>query len=170
MKTAVVLAMHGVPPNDFPRHEMTELMGLDARLARVSGAEREVMERRHAELDARVRAWPRTAQNDPYHAASWEMAARISRITGLAVVVGFNEFCAPSLHEALDQAASLGVDRVVVITPMMTRGGGHAEEDIPAAMQAARERHSGATFVFAWPFVDSDVAELMAKQISRFMK
>ncbi len=161
--------MHGVPPNDFPRHELTELLSLNTRLARVSGAEREVMERRHAELDARVRAWPRTAQNDPYHAASRQMAADISRITGHPVVVGFNEFCAPGLGEALDQAVRLGVNRVVVITPMMTRGGGHAEQDIPAAMQEAQERHPGITFVYAWPFVDPDVAEFMATQISRFI-
>lgn len=169
MKTIIVLAMHGTPPNDFPRQELSEFFSLRPGLARASGAEREVLEKRHAELDSRVRSWPRTAHNDPFYAASQEMAAHLSQVTGQEVVLGFNEFCAPSLEQAVDLAVERGAQRVVVMTPMMTRGGEHAEKDIPAVIQAAQARHAGVSFVYAWPFAALDVAHFLASQISRFV-
>ena len=67
------------------------------------------------------------------------------------VVVGFNEFCAPDLAQALDEAAARGAGQVVVTTPMMTTGGEHAEQDIPAAIDQAPARHPQVTFDYAWP-------------------
>ncbi len=74
MKTAIVLAMHGAPPNDFPKNEIGELFGLHARLEHASGRERAALKRRHEELEAKMRAWPRTIQNDPFFAGSLELA------------------------------------------------------------------------------------------------
>ena len=82
------------------------------------------------------------------------------------MIVGFNEFCAPSLDEALDQAAARGPVQVRVVTPMMTRGGEHAESDIPAAVEAARGRHPGVAFVYTWPFPVSEVARFLAEQMA----
>jgi sirohydrochlorin cobaltochelatase len=59
------------------------------------------------------------------------LAAQLAQARGLEVLVGFNEFCAPSLDEAFAQAVAQGAQRVVVITPMMTRGGEHAEALCP---------------------------------------
>ena len=39
MNTIIVLAMHGVPPSDFPRAELIELFGLQARLEHGGGPE-----------------------------------------------------------------------------------------------------------------------------------
>ena len=136
----IVLAMHGAPPSDFPRQEVAELFALHGRLEHAAGPERAALERRYNELHAKMRAWPRTAQNDRFWAASMEMANALSQETGHTVVFGFNQFCAPSLDEALDEAAAEGIERIVVLTPMMTRGGEHAEEDIPAAIRRAKER------------------------------
>ena len=105
MKDVIVLVMHGAPPNDYPPREMAELFGLHARLEHAHGSERAELERRHAELDAKMRAWPRTPQNDPFWSGSHELAEHLGRGTGLQVIVGFNEFCAPSLAEALKRAA-----------------------------------------------------------------
>jgi sirohydrochlorin cobaltochelatase len=167
-QTVIILAMHGAPPNDFPQREVAEMFGLHARLEHLVGPERAALERRHDELDAKMRDWPRTAQNDPFHAASHELAAAVSEATGCEVIVGFNEFCAPSLDTALDQAAARAAERVIIITPMMTRGGEHSEVDIPAAVQRAQARHSGVQFVYAWPFEVAEVARFLAAQISRF--
>ena len=62
MKTAVVLVMHGVPPKDFPRREISELMGLHARLENphMPPGEREALAERFGELDQKVRSWPRS--------------------------------------------------------------------------------------------------------------
>lgn len=167
-KIMIVLAMHGAPPNDFPRHEMAELFGLHARLEHAAGPERTALERRHAELDAKVRAWLRTAQNDPYHAGSQDLAAYLNRATGHEVIVGFNEFCAPDLDEALDQAIALGADKVIVVTPMMTPGGEHSEVDIPQAIRRAQTQHPEIPIVYAWPFQAPEVAQFLATQIARF--
>ena len=70
MKTIIVLAMHGVPPNDFPERETAELFSLQTRAKGASGVEQLALERRHQELEAKMRAWTRTAQNDPFYTAS----------------------------------------------------------------------------------------------------
>lgn len=166
MKSVIVLAMHGAPPKGFPRDELLELFGLHARLEHTAGPERAAMERRYADLDAKVRAWPRTAENDPFYAGSQDLAAHLSQATGCEVLVGFNEFCAPGLDEALDRAAARGVEEVIVVTPMMTRGGEHAEKEIPEAVQRAQERHPEISISYVWPFGVSAVAQFLADQIS----
>ncbi len=169
MKTTIVLAMHGAPPNDLPREEMAEYFGLRARLSRASGPERTALERRYAELDARVRDRPRTPQNDPFHAAAHNLATHLARATGCQVIVGFNEFCAPTLDEAFDLAAGQGTGKVIAITPMMTRGGEHAEKDIPEALHRARERHPEVALDYVWPFDVAEVAAFLAAQAKRFL-
>ncbi len=170
MRTVILLAMHGAPPNDFPRRELGEFFSLRTRLAHSAGPDRATMEQRHAELEARMLAWPRTAQNDPYYAAAQDLAAQLRLTAEAEVVVGFNEFCAPTLDEALDQAMAQTPDRVVVVTPMMTRGGEHSEVDIPEAVRRAKERHPGVPIVYAWPFDVSDIALFLTSQIRRSLE
>lgn len=164
----IVLAMHGAPPKDFPERETGELFGLHARLEHAVAPERIALERRHAELEAKMRAWPRTPGNDPFHAGSVQLAARLQGVTGREVILGFNEFCAPSLDEALDTASSHRPSRVMVLTPMMTRGGEHSEVDIPGAIRRAEGRHPGVTIVYAWPFEVDEVARFLAALLDRF--
>jgi hypothetical protein len=73
------------------------LVGLHVWLECVSGLVRAMIERYYTKLDARIRTWPRTAENDPFHAASQDLAAQLSQETGCEVIVGYNEFCAPDL-------------------------------------------------------------------------
>jgi sirohydrochlorin cobaltochelatase len=162
--TTIVLAMHGAPPTDVSPGEVAQLMGLHASLERVDGAEREALRRRYDALDGAMRARPRSAENDPFWAASHILGQAVARATGCQVIVGFNEFCAPRLDEALDRAAG-EAEPVVVVTPMMTRGGEHAEIEIPAEVEAARRRHPGVEFTYAWPFDVDDVARFLAGQI-----
>ncbi len=169
MKTVIVLAMHGSPPNDFPRHETAELFGLHFRLEYAAeGPERAALKCRHDELDAKMRAWPRTAENDPFYAASHDLAAHLYRATGHKVVVGFNEFCAPNLDEALDEAVAQDAKKIIVTTPMLTPGGEHAQVDIPAAIRRAQKRHPGILVHYAWPFDVAQVAQFLAARVSGF--
>jgi len=115
-----------------------------------------------------LRNWPRTAQNDPFYAGSQELASHLRRVTGCEVIVGFNEFCAPSLADAFEQAVARDAAQVVVVTPMMTRGGEHSEVDIPDAIRHAQERHPTVPFRYAWPFAVSEVAQFLAAQIGQF--
>ncbi len=131
MNTVIVLAVHGTPPRDFPRGDMAEFFELHNRLEHATPQEAARLKNRHDMLESRMRSWPRTAQNDPFWAASQEMAKALQEITGAKIIVGFNEFCAPTLGAALDEAARNGAERVVITTPMLTKGGKHAETEIP---------------------------------------
>jgi sirohydrochlorin cobaltochelatase len=166
-RQVVVLAMHGAPPRDFPPAEMGEFHSLHARLEHGGGALSDAMRARAEMLDRRMRAWPRTATNDPFWAASQEIGRHLAEITGSRVVVGFNEFCGPDLDQALAAAAAGQPERVVVITPMLTRGGEHAEVDIPAAIVRAQAAFPGVPFVYAWPHDMRDVARFLADRLRR---
>ena len=168
MSLAVVLVMHGAPANDFPQEELAELMGLHAALEKATGDRRHALERRHSELEAKLRNWPRDERNDPFWAGSHALTKALREATGQEVIVGFNEFCAPSRDQALDQAASRDIDEIVVITPMMTRGGEHSEADIPQAIERAVRRHPEISFRYAWPFNPGEVARFLAAQLKQF--
>jgi sirohydrochlorin cobaltochelatase len=169
MTEGIVLAMHGVPPKDFPRNEMVELFGLHAKLEHPVGVpDHEELHRRHHELDEKMRTWPRTRENDPYHAASHDLAHHLREETGLQVYVGFNEFCDPNIVDAIDLAVGAGVNRVLVLTTMMTAGGEHSERDIPTAIERAKKHHPDVAIEYAWPFMLPDVAKFLAAHISHF--
>jgi sirohydrochlorin cobaltochelatase len=165
-KTVIVLAMHGVPPSDFPRQELAEFFVMHSRFEHASVSDDPAWVR-YSELEKKLRDWPRTKDNDPYHAASFELGQELGKATGCHVVVGFNEFCAPSLDDALDHAAGSGARRIVVVTPMMTQGGEHSEQDIPGAVVRARVSHPSVEFIYAWPFPVPDVARFLAEQVAR---
>lgn len=166
MKTVIVLAMHGAPPNEVSQREVVELVGLHQALEHVPAFVRAMLQRRYRHLDAKIRAWPRTVQNDPFWAGSQELAEHLRSATGSEVIVGFNEFCAPTLDAALDQAAKQA-DKVIVVTPMMTRGGEHSEVEIPDSVKRAQERHPAVTFKYVWPLDVTAIAQFLAEQIAR---
>ena len=168
-KLIVVLAMHGVPPNDLPQREIAEYFSLHSQMEHAPTGSQPASEQRYRELDTKVRTWTRTEANDPYFAASQQIAVALSTTTGYQVIVGFNEFCNPDLDEAIDQAVAQGAEKIVVITPMMTSGGEHSEVDIPAAIQRAEALHPGIPIHYAWPFQVSEVAQFLAANIARFV-
>ena len=167
MDNVIVLAMHGAPPKDFPGDEMEEYFSLHHRLGRAGPRAPAAWRDREQELETRMRRWPRTAANDPFWAASEDLARHLADATGAAVFVGFNEFCGPDVEEAIDEAARRRPAQVVVVTPMLTRGGEHAEADIPAAIERARAKHPAVSIVYAWPFEPAEVARFLAARISQ---
>jgi sirohydrochlorin cobaltochelatase len=164
----IVLAMHGAPPRDFPERELAEFMGLHARVEHADPATvPPPMRARAEELERRVKEWPRTTKNDPFWAASLELGRQLEAATGCRVLVGFNEFCAPDLAAVFAEAAAASPGRVVVVTPMLTQGGGHAELDIPAAIARARAAHPAVPYVYAWPYDATAVAHFIANHLAR---
>jgi len=168
LKTVIVLAMHGAPPNEVPPREVIELVGLHQALEHAPALVRSILAGRYRRLDAKIRAWPRNSHNDPFWAGSHELAEHLRAATGAEVLLGFNEFCAPTLDDALDQAA-VQANQVIVITPMMTRGGEHSEVEIPNSVKRAQARHPAVTFKYAWPLDISAVANLLAAQVARLV-
>ncbi|HKY79756.1 MAG TPA: CbiX/SirB N-terminal domain-containing protein [Anaerolineales bacterium] len=187
MPTLIVLAMHGVPPNDFPGRELGEYFHLHSAVeaaqhsshhqgnghgqhnghGKPALSQEELI--RYHDLEGRIRDWPRTEANDPFYAGSLALAKALEKECGQRVLVGFNEFCAPSLEEAFQEAAEARARRVLVITPMMTSGGSHAEKDIPVAIRAAGESHPEIEFIYAWPFGKREVAGFLAAQVTRYL-
>jgi len=168
-KAVIVLAMHGAPPLDFPADEKLEFMGLHSQLGHEAGPGASAQKLRYELLEGKMRAWPRTGQNDPFYAGSQELARHLRQESGLEVIVGFNEFCAPNLDEAFERAAARGAGKLIVLTPMMTRGGEHSAMDIPEAIRRAQNKFPGQKIVYAWPFPSEDIARFLASQITRFL-
>lgn len=166
-RTIVVLAAHGAPPSDFPEAEMGEFFSFDPHTAGASGedAQTAALEARHRQLDTKMRTWPRNQTNDPFHAGTMELAALLQSQSRRPVIVGFNEYCWPSVEQALDSAILLGADSVLVVTPMMTRGGGHSETDIPASIGMVKMDHPEVAIRYIWPFDQAAVAAFLAAQI-----
>jgi sirohydrochlorin cobaltochelatase len=97
------------------------------------------------------------------------LADHLSRVTESEVIVGFNELCAPDLDAALEQAVEKGADQIAVVTPMMSRGGEHAEVDIPEAVRRAQERHPLIGMVYVWPFDTAQVVGFLAAKIREYI-
>ena len=168
MKTIIVLAMHGIPPNDYPKKELAEFLKLHSIVEDMGSSISQEIQCQHSLLDKKLRNWPRNKQNDPFQIASQELAAKLSKISGHKVIVGYNEFCSPSLDEALQSAAHHDANRIVVVTTMMTRGGAHSENDIPLRIKEFRKLYPDMDVVYAWPFDNDRVAHFLNEHISQF--
>jgi len=157
---AIVLVGHGGVPTDYPRADLRRLKALEGERA-AHGGEPSAAE---AALDRRIRDWPRTPQSDPYQAGIEGLAAALRRrLPAVRLVLAYNEFCAPSLTEAIDTLAAGGVRAITVIPTMLTPGGSHSEIEIPATLSALRARHPQLALRYAWP-VDVDLLAGMLAQ------
>lgn len=162
---AVVLIGHGGTAADTPKPMVGELKRLEAeRQARRETA----MSPREAELDKIVREWPRTPATDPYKFGVEEIAAALApKLAGRKIVVAYNEFCAPSVEDAIEGLVKEGFTRISLISTMYTRGGVHAEYEIPALVLTERKKHPGVVIEYAWPFDANFIADFLAAQLGR---
>jgi sirohydrochlorin cobaltochelatase len=169
MHTAVVIAMHGTPPKDFPQEDLREFFMLYGRMQIGPNSLSDAQRQRYLQLHGKMRNWPRTPENDPFHTAATELGTLLKKELTCPIFVAFNEFCAPSIDEAIASAAAGNSSRILIVTPMLTRGGEHAEADIPTAIESARERFPNIHFTYCWPFDSNDIAHFLATQIHRFL-
>lgn len=139
MRCAVVVAAHGIPATDYPPRRVGLLMALEfsGQLAERFG----VLRRWREALEREVRTWPRTPENDPYKSAVDELCRGLSVRIGWPVFAAYNEFCAPTVDQALDQAVAAGAERVVVLPTMLVRANEHTEKEIRDAVAGATARY-----------------------------
>lgn len=164
-KEAVVLIGHGGTASDIPRQLVAELKRLEGE--RQARRETE-MSPREAELDETVREWPRTPETDPYKFGVEEIAAALApKLEGRKLVVAYNEFCAPSVEDAIGDLVKEGFTRIRLISTMFTRGGVHAECEIPGIVIVANKKHPGVTVDYAWPFDNEAIASFLAAQLNK---
>jgi sirohydrochlorin cobaltochelatase len=164
-KEAVVLIGHGGTASDTPRALVSELKRLEGERQARKGL---TMTPREADLDKQVREWPRTPETDPYKYGVEAIAALLApKLGGRRLTIAYNEFCAPSVEAAIDGLVDEGFGRIQLISTMFTRGGIHAEFEIPEIVVQARKKHNGLTIDYAWPFEPAVIADFLAARLSR---
>jgi len=161
---AVILVGHGVPASDCPRELVTRWKALEGRRRATGGAPTD----EERALDKELRAWPRTPANDPYRAGMERVAAALrARLPDARLAVAYNEFCGPSLEEAVRALAGQGVRRIRVVPSMLTPGGVHAEVEIPETLADLTAELPDVAITYAWPFDVDALADLFARQLER---
>jgi sirohydrochlorin cobaltochelatase len=166
-KRGVVLVGHGGVPKDCPQDLVTRLKRLEAqrRAAKLPPSPEEI------ELDAKIRRWPRTPETDPYQSGLEAVAVALKpELDGALFAVAYNEFCAPTLAESVEELIKKGATDITVITTMFTPGGFHSEVEIPEILEQMRPLHPNVELRYAWPFDLRVVATTLAEQIRRFSK
>lgn len=162
---AVILVGHGGVPKDYPQELVIKLKRLEAQ-RRASGGSPTAEE---VELDQRIRRWPRSAQTDPYRTGLESLAAHLRPfLSGVPLALAYNEFCAPTLEEAVAELAGAGAQDITVLSSMFTPGGSHSELDIPDTLQRLRTRYPQVTLRYAWPFDLTMVGSMLAEHLCRF--
>jgi sirohydrochlorin cobaltochelatase len=170
MKTMIVLAMHGMPPSDFPKKELAEFFRLNSLVEQPGNSANQDIRNQFSILENKLKNWPRNKENDPFQYSSLELAAKLQEISGYEVLVGYNEFCSPDLNETLLQAARENAGKIIIITTMMTGGGKHSERDIPRIIKEFNGLHPEIEVIFAWPFKTEQIAQFLSEHIAQFSR
>ena len=162
----VVLVGHGGIAKDCPAELVSKLKRLEAQ-RRAAGT---IPSAEEQELDATIRRWPRTAATDPYRAGLEAVGAALRPLlNGALFALAYNEFCAPSVAEAIEDLIRQGATHITVVTTMFTPGGAHSEIEIPEILHGLRARHPEIAIQYAWPFDASTIAQILNEQVRRFM-
>jgi sirohydrochlorin cobaltochelatase len=166
---ATILVGHGAPPLGFPPEKLARLKALERERVRRGLA---TMSDEERALDQEVRRWPRDASTDPYQAGLLRLADTLRRALATGpgreeapLLVAYNEFCAPSLEEAVEHAVAQGAREIRVVPTMLVPGGVHSEREVPEAIAALSRAHPGVTISYAWPFDLDAVAALLADRV-----
>ena len=163
--TGVVLVGHGGIPKDYPGELVTKLKRLEAQ-RRAAGVP---MSQEEYDLDQKIRLWPRTPETDPYQAGLERLAIHFKSLLGGArFSLAYNEFCTPTLGEAIERQIADGAKDVTVVSTMFTPGGSHSEYEIPEELAALRKHYPDVTLTYAWPFDLDKVAEMLSDHLQRF--
>ena len=163
----VVLAGHGVPATDCPSEWVGQLMAMEWSNG-PHGGQTSGVKARIQELDSKIRNWPRRPENDPYKGGLEQLAAVLRTCLPDALLeIGYNEFCSPTVPEAIRGVIQKGARRVLVVPSMLTPGGLHSEQDIPKAIQQAKRDNPHVPIEYVWPFDLKAVADLLATHVRR---
>jgi sirohydrochlorin cobaltochelatase len=164
-KRAVLLVGHGGVPTDYPHESVTRLKRLEGQ-RRTTGGPPTAEE---LELDQRIRRWPRSPETDPYQAGLQALAERLrQRLAPVTLALAYNEFCSPTIAEAVADLVAAGTEEITVVPSMLTPGGSHSEVEIPAALADLRRRYPSVTLTYAWPFDLSLVGTMLAEHLRHF--
>ncbi len=161
----IILVGHGGIPKDYPGDLVTKLKRLEAQ-RRAAG---QPMSAEELELDTKIRTWPRTPETDPYQAGLEALASNMRPLLhGALFAIAYNEFCGPTLQEAVEDLIKQGAKSITVVSTMFTPGGSHSEYEIPEVMQELRHKHPDIVLHYAWPYDLSQVSTMLVEHIATF--
>jgi sirohydrochlorin cobaltochelatase len=156
---ALLLVGHGAPPRGYSGEKVRRLKTLEAHRRRKGN--QKAMSDEERILDAEIRAWPRTAETDPYQAGIERLATELRTQGATHLHVAYNEFCGPSVEDAIALMYAAGHRRIRVLPTMFTPGGVHSEEEIPEILVEARVQYPDLKLDYVWPFDLSRLASMM---------
>ncbi len=163
-KQGVILVGHGGIPRDCPQELVTKLKRLEA-LRRAAKQPPSVEE---IDLDQKIRRWPRTQATDPYQSGLEAVGAVLRPyLDGVLFALAYNEFCTPTLEEAVADVIRQGATSITVLTTMFTPGGSHSEIEIPEILDHLRPHYPDVELRYAWPFDLQLIAKTLAEQLRR---
>jgi sirohydrochlorin ferrochelatase len=96
-----------------------------------------------------------------------EIAMLVRKMTGYEIVeVSFREQHLPNIQQGIDACVTKGAQRVLLI-PYFLFVGAHVQEDLPAEMARARERHPQVKFAMgAHLGVHRKLAEVVVERVA----
>ncbi len=165
IKKGIVLVGHGGIPKDYPADLVSKLKRLEAQ-RRAAG---QPMSAEELELDTKIRTWPRSPETDPYQAGLEALGAQMKpMVNGALFSLAYNEFCGPTLAEAVEDLITQGAQSITIVSTMFTPGGSHSEYEIPRELEELREQHLDVTLHYAWPYNLTQVSKMLVEHINQF--
>ena len=157
---AIVLVGHGAPALDTPSALVSELKQLEIQRRQGKMCE---MTPRELELDRLIRAWPRTPETDSYKFGLEKLADKLApKLGNLPLVIAYNEFCMPSVGDAITSLVQSGAKHITLMPTMFTPGGSHSELEIPEIIHELGKHHQGIRLTYAWPVDVEYLADFIA--------
>jgi sirohydrochlorin cobaltochelatase len=164
-KKGIILVGHGGIPKDYPADLVSKLKRLEAQ-RRAAG---QPMSAEELELDTKIRTWPRTPESDPYQAGLEALGTQMRpMVNGALFSLAYNEFCGPTLEQAVEDLIKRGAQSITIVSTMFTPGGSHSEYEIPEELEELRNQHLGVTLNYAWPYNLTQVAKMLVEHINQF--
>ena len=164
-KSAVILVGHGGIPSDLPSGIVEKFMRLHKTRVKAGGEASD----QEIELDNTIRRWARTPDSDPYKSGLENLATHMEKfLNDFIVKTAYNEFCYPTIEEAIGELAVDKVTRIILVTTMITRGGSHSEKEIPEELEVLREKFKDIDIQYAWPFDMDSFALFLSDHLKTF--
>ena len=161
-KKAVILIGHGGLPSDIPSEIIEKFMRLHKSRAKTGGEATS----QEVELDNTIRRWRRTPDTDPYQSGLETLASHMKPfLKNFIVKIAYNEFCYPTIKEAVGELVEENVSKIILVTTMITRGGSHSEREIPEELEVLRNKFKDIDIEYAWPFDIDTFALFLATHV-----
>ena len=165
LKKGIILVGHGGIPKGYPADEVSKLKRLEAQ-RRAAG---QPMSAEELALDTKIRTWPRSPETDPYQAGLEALGAQMKpMVNGALFSLAYNEFCGPTLQQAVENLVKQGAQSITVVSTMFTPGGSHSEFEIPEELEELRKEYPGVTLQYAWPYNLNQVSKMLVDHIGQF--